>query len=88
MTQNTEMTGHPEIDEIDFIEAGGKRFYIEKSRGGLYKSVMEDGADFLFALTEDAVRDMTVWHLECEADGTLEKHSRVVLRDSTVGGKL
>jgi len=76
-----------EIDEIAFIEAGGKRFYTEKSRGGLYKSVMEDGADFLFALTEDAVREVTIWYLKCEADGTLEQHTRVV-NSGVVGGKL
>ena len=75
---------HPEIAEVEWIDDS---FYVEKSRF-LWKSVRKDtGKDFLFGLTEEAVTNMTRWHLKCEQEGTLEQYTRVV-NSGRVGGKL
>jgi hypothetical protein len=75
---------HPEIAEVEWIDDA---FYVEKSFV-LWKSVRKDtGKDFLFALTKEAVIDMTRWHLKCEQEGTLYLYTRVV-NSGVVGGKL
>jgi hypothetical protein len=75
---------HPEITEVEWIDDA---FYVEKGFV-LWKSVRKDtGKDFLFALTKEAVIDMTRWHLKCEQDGTLHLYTRVV-NSGIVGGKL
>jgi len=75
---------HPEIAEVEWIDDA---FYVEKGFA-LWKSVRKDtGKDFLFALTKEAVIDMTRWHLKCEQDGTLHLYTRVV-NSGIVGGKL
>ena len=62
-------------------------FRVEKTRF-MWKSVRKDtGKDFLFGLTEEAVTEMSRWHLKCEQEGTLEEYTRVV-GDAFVGGKL
>jgi hypothetical protein len=54
----------------------------------MWKSVRKDtGKDFLFALTEKEVTDITRWHLKCEQEGTLHLYTRVV-NSGVVGGKL
>jgi len=75
---------HPEVAEVNWIDDA---FYTEKSRGGLWKSVLKNGKDFLFALEEETVINMTRWHLKCEQEGTLHQYTRVV-NDGFVGGKL
>lgn len=78
------MSEHPEIAEVEWIDDS---FYVEQTRF-MWKSVRKDtGKDFLFALTKEAVTDMTRWHLQCEQDGTLDQYTRVV-NDGFVGGKL
>ena len=64
-------------------------FYVVETRF-MWKSMRQvDGEwkDFLFALTEKVVTDMSRWHLKCEQEGTLEQYSRVV-GNAIVGGKL
>ena len=62
-------------------------FRMEKTRMGLWKSVLKDEKDFLFGLDHDAVLKMSRWHLKCIQEGTLEKYTKVV-NDGVVGGKL
>ena len=75
---------HPEIAKVEWID---DLFYVEKSRGGLWKSVLKDGKDFLFSIEKDEVIKVTRWYLKCEQEGTLHLYTRVV-NDGFVGGKL
>jgi len=62
-------------------------FRVEETRF-MWKSVRKDnGKDFLFGVTKEAVIHMSRWHLKCEQEGTLEQHTKVV-GDGFVGGKL
>ena len=62
-------------------------FYVWKTRFGLYSTTTKQGRKMLTGGTRDGVIEMTRWHLQCEQDGTLEQHTRVV-GSAIVGGKL
>jgi len=62
-------------------------FRVEQTRF-MWKSVRKDtGKDFLFSLEKEEVIKMSRWYLKQLADGTLEKHTKVV-NSGVVGGKL
>jgi hypothetical protein len=75
---------HPEIEEVDWIDDA---FRMEKTRMGLWKSVLKNGKDMLFGLEKESTQRMTSWHLKCLQDGTLDENSKVI-NDGVVGGKL
>jgi len=75
---------HPEIAEVNWIDDA---FRMEKTRMGLWKSVLKNGKDFLFGMEHDSVRDMSRWHLKCLQEGNLDDYTRVV-NSGVVGGKL
>lgn len=84
MTEINQPKEHPEITEVKWIDDA---FYVEQTKF-MWKSVRKDtGKDFLFALTEKAVTDITRWHLKCEQEGTLHLYTRVV-GSAIVDGKL
>jgi hypothetical protein len=62
-------------------------FYVWKTRFGLYSTMTKEGRKMLTGLEKDGVVYMTRWHLQCEQDGTLDQHTRVV-NSGFVGGKL
>ena len=64
-------------------------FYIKKTRLGMYISVLKNplGANFITGMTEEAVMEVTRWHLKCLQDGSLDEHTRVV-NSGVVSGKL
>jgi len=62
-------------------------FYVWGTRYGLYSSMTKQGRKMITGLHKDNVTLMTRWHLQCEQDGTLDQHSRVV-GDAYVSGKL
>lgn len=73
------------MENIEWIDDS---FRMEKTRMGLWKSVLKDGEkDFLFGMEYDKVLEMSRWHLKCLRDGTLDQYSKVV-NDGKVGGKL
>ena len=71
-------------DDVEWIDDS---FRMEKTRMGLWKSVLKDEKDFLFGLDYDAVLKMSRWHLKCLQEGTLDQYTKVV-NDGFVGGKL
>lgn len=73
-------------DDVEWIDDS---FYIMKTRFGLYTSVLKEplGEHFITGPTEEAVLQMSRWHLKCLQDGTLEDYTRIV-NDGFVGGKL
>jgi len=84
MTEINQPKEHPEIAEVKWIDDA---FYVEQTKF-MWKSVRKDtGKDFLFALTEKEVTDITRWHLKCEQEGTLHLYTRVV-GSAIVDGKL
>ena len=63
-------------------------FRMEKTRMGLWKSVLKEGEkDFIFGLEHDSVLSISRWHLKCLQDGTLDQYTKVI-NDGKVGGKL
>jgi len=64
-------------------------FYIKKTRFGLFTSILKEplGQHFITGATEDAVLQMTRWHLKCLQDGSLDDYTRTV-NNGIVGGKL
>ncbi|AON97542.1 hypothetical protein Fa020709_029 [Synechococcus phage S-RIM2] len=64
-------------------------FYIKKTRFGLYTSILREplGQHFITGPTENAVLQISRWHLKCLQEGTLEENTRVI-NDGIVGGKL
>lgn len=73
------------MESIEWIDDS---FRMEKTRMGLWKSVLKDGGkDFLFGMEYDKVLEMSRWHLKCLQDGTLDQYTKVV-NDGKVGGKL
>lgn len=64
-------------------------FYIKKTRFGLYTSILREplGQHFITGPTENAVLQVSRWHLKCLQEGTLEENTRVI-NDGIVGGKL
>ena len=78
------MKEHPEIAEHEWIDDA---FRMEKTRMGLWKSVLKNGKDMLFGLDKESTQSMTSWHLKCLQDGSLDDHSKVI-NDGVVGGKL
>ena len=64
-------------------------FYIEKTRFGLYTSILKNpfGQHFITGPTHEAVLTMSRWHLQCLQEGTLDDYTRVV-NSGVVGGKL
>ena len=75
-----------EFAPTDDMELIDDAFYVQETRF-MWKSVLNDGKDFLFGLEKQTVIDMSRWHLKCLQDGTLGEYSRVV-NDGKVGGKL
>ena len=75
---------HPEIKEVDWIDDA---FRMEKTRMGLWKSVLKNGKDMLFGLEKESTQRMTSWHLKRLQDGTLDENSKVI-NNGVVGGKL
>jgi len=73
-------------DDVEWIDDS---FYIMKTRFGLYTSVLKEplGEHFITGPTEEAVLQMSRWHLKCLQDGTLGDYTRIV-NDGFVGGKL
>ena len=78
MENTNEQTEYEWIDDA---------FRVEKTRGGLFESVLKDGTKLLSGLTQQIVIDATRWHLKCQQEGTLDDYTRIV-NDGTVGGKL
>jgi len=65
-------------------------FYVKKTRFGLYTSVLKEpilGANFITGPTEEAVIQISRWHLKCIQEGTIEENTRVI-NSGVVGGKL
>ncbi len=64
-------------------------FYIKKTRFGLYTSILREplGQHFITGPTENAVLQVSRWHLKCLQEVTLEENTRVI-NDGIVGGKL
>ena len=65
-------------------------FFIKKTRFGLFVSVLKEpiyGAQFITGPTEEAVLQITRWHLKCLQEDSLDEYTRVV-NDGFVGGKL
>jgi len=64
-------------------------FYIKKTRFGLYTSILKEplGQHFITGPTEEAVLQISRWHLKCIQDGSLDDYTRVV-NSGVVGGKL
>ena len=65
-------------------------FYVKKTRFGLYTSVLKEpilGANFITGPTEEAVIQISRWHLKCIQEGTMEENTRVI-NSGVVGGKL
>ena len=64
-------------------------FYIKKTRFGLYTSILKEplGQHFITGPTEEAVLQVSRWHLKSIQDGTLDDYTRVV-NSGVVGGKL
>jgi hypothetical protein len=64
-------------------------FYIKKTQFGLYTSILREplGQHFITGPTENAVLQISRWHLKCLQEGTLEENTRVI-NDGIVGGKL
>lgn len=64
-------------------------FYIKKTRFGLFTSILKEplGQHFITGATEDAVLQMTRWHLKCLQDGSLDDYTKTV-NNGIVGGKL
>ena len=73
-------------EDVEWIDDA---FYINKTRFGLYTSILKNplGAHFLTGGTEEGVITMSRWHLKSLQDGTLQEHTRVV-NSGVVGGKL
>ena len=64
-------------------------FYVMKTRFGLYTSILKEplGAHFITGPTEEAVLNITRWHLKALQDGTIDEVTKVV-NSGVVGGKL
>ena len=73
-------------DNVEWID---NSFYIKKTRFGLYTSILKEplGQHFITGPTEDAVLQMSRWHLKSLQEGTLDEYTRVV-NSGVVGGKL
>ena len=74
-------------EDVEWIDDA---FYIEKTRFGMYTSVLKErilGANFITGATYEGVLTMSRWHLKCLQDGTLDDNTRVV-NSGVVGGKL
>ena len=80
-TETTEIVVPKGAELIDDV------FYVWGTRYGLYSSMTKQGRKMITGLHKDNVTLMTRWHLQCEQDGTLDQHSRVV-GDAYVSGKL
>ena len=64
-------------------------FYIKKTRFGLYTSILKEplGQHFITGGNEEAVLQISRWHLKCLQENTLDEYTRVV-NSGVVGGKL
>ena len=62
-------------------------FRVEKTRMGLYKSVDRKGNDLCFSLTEQAIIDITPFHLYWNSSD-YKGESDISNYSGTVGGKL
>ena len=73
-------------DDVVWIDDA---FYIKKTRFGLYTSILKEplGQHFITGATEEAVLQVSRWHLKSLQDGTLDENTRVV-NSGVVGGKL
>ena len=80
-TETTEIVVPKGAELVDDV------FYVWETRYGMYSSMTKQGRKMITGLHKDNVTLMTRWHLQCEQDGTLDQHSRVV-GDAYVSGKL
>lgn len=73
-------------EDVEWID---DMFYIKKTRFGLFTSILKEplGQHFITGATEDAVLQMSRWHLKCLQDGSLDDYTRTV-NNGIVGGKL
>ena len=73
-------------DDVVWIDDA---FYIKKTRFGLYTSILKEplGQHFITGAIEEAVLQVSRWHLKSLQDGTLDENTRVV-NSGVVGGKL
>ncbi|AOO09534.1 hypothetical protein W2140910_029 [Synechococcus phage S-RIM2] len=81
--------GTIEKDILENVQWIDDAFYIKKTRFGLYTSILREplGQHFITGPTENAVLQISRWHLKCLQEGTLEENTRVI-NDGIVGGKL
>ena len=72
-------------EEYEWID---NAFRLEKSRGGLWKSIDKStGEPVIYGLTEEITTHATRFYLKWVQDGKPDSDSRVV-NDGKVGGKL
>ena len=75
-------------DSEDNYEWVDDSFRLEKSRGGLWKSIERStSSTLIYGLTEETTTRATRFYLKWVQDGRPEDGSRVV-NDGRVGGKL
>jgi hypothetical protein len=68
----------------DNAELIDDKFYVWKTRYGLYTTMTKEGREMMTGGTKEVVTIMTRWHLKCEQEGTLHLYTTVVNSSSTI----